>query len=165
MSSFRSVALRGSRAQHLLRRENKVVMYAVLNLSPGSLGRTAWFLGLLAFLASSVAWGQGAQDNAAACPDAPKSLPLTTYDEQVEYLANSNCRTNPLEKIQFIPLSRENENYYASFGFWIRERGEYFSNPNWSDKPSGNAYLMQRYMLHTDVHLGDRFRFFGELAT
>src|SRR5689334_2119288 len=140
-------------------------MCAVLNLSPGSLRKAARSLGLLALLASSWAWGQGTQDNAAACPDAPKSLPLTTYDEQVEYLAHSNCRTSPLDKIQFIPLSRDNENYYVSFGFWIRERGEYASNPNWSDNPAGNAYLMQRYFLHTDVHLGERFRFFGELAS
>jgi len=140
-------------------------MCAVLNLSPGSVWKAGRFLGLLALLASSSAWGQGTQDNAAACPEAPKSLPLTTYDEQVEYLANSNCRTSPLDKIQFIPLSRDNDNYYVSFGFWIRERGEYVSNPNWSDKPAGNAYLMQRYFLHTDVHLGERFRFFGELAS
>ena len=140
-------------------------MFAVLNLSPGSLRRSARFLGLLALLASPSAWGQGTQGNAAACPDAPKSLPLTTYDEQVAYLANSDCRTSPLDRIQFIPLSRDNENYYVSFGFWIRERGEYASNPNWSDKPSGNPYLMQRYFLHTDLHLGERFRFFGELAT
>jgi len=140
-------------------------MYAVLNLSPGFLRRSARFLGLLALLSSPSAWGQSTQDNAAACPDAPKSLPLTTYDEPVEYLASSNCRTSPLDKIQFIPLRRDNENYYVSFGFWIRERGEYASNPNWSDKPSGNPYLMQRYFLHTDLHLGERFRFFGELAT
>jgi hypothetical protein len=33
------------------------------------------------------------------------------------------------------------------------------------NNPPGNAYLMQRYFLHTDVHLGERFRFFGELAS
>jgi Alginate export len=140
-------------------------MCAVLNLSPGSRKRIARVFPLLALLASTSAWGQGTQTNAAGCPDAPKSLPPTTYDEPVEYLSNSNCRTSPLDKIQFIPLSHENENYYVSFGFWIRERGEYFSNPNFSSKPSGNTYLMQRYFLHTDVHLGERFRFFGELAS
>jgi hypothetical protein len=140
-------------------------MYAVLNLSPGSLKRAARFLGLLALLASSSAWGQGTQANAADCPKAPNSLPLTTYDEQVQYLATPECRTGLLDSIQFIPLSRDNENYYVSLGFWIRERGEYASNPNWSDNPSGNLYLMQRYFLHTDIHLGERFRFFGELAS
>ena len=140
-------------------------MCAVLMLSRPFLKRTARFVGLLTVVARSVAWGQRARDNAASCPDAWKSLPPTTYDEQVQYLANSDCRTSPLDSIQFIPLSQENENYYVSFGFWIRERGEYTSNPNWSDNPPGNVYQMQRYFLHTDVHLGERFRFFGELAT
>src|SRR5712671_5406267 len=140
-------------------------MCAVLNLSSGSLRRTALVLCLLALLASSSAWGQVAQAKGTGCPDAPKNLPLTTYDEQVQYLAPPDCRTSLLDSIKFIPLSRDNENYYVSFGFWIRERGEYVSNPNWSDKPEGNAYLMQRYLLHTDLHLGERFRFFGEIAS
>jgi len=140
-------------------------MSTLLNLSPGSLRRSARFLPLLALLASSSAWGQVAQANGTDCPDAPKNLPLTTYDEQVQYLATPDCRTSFLDSIQFIPLSRKNENYYVSFGFWIRERGEYVSNPNFSDSPPGNIYQMQRYFLHTDVHLGERFRFFGELAS
>jgi len=140
-------------------------MCAVPNLSSVSLRRAARLLGLLALLGSCSAWGQVAQANPTGCPDAPKDLPLTTYDEQVQYLATPDCRTGLLDSIQFVPLSRDNENYYLSFGFWIRERGEYVSNPNWSDKPAGNAYLMQRYFLHTDLHFGERFRFFGELAT
>jgi len=130
-----------------------------------SLGRTIRSLSLLALLASVSARGQDAPANATDCPNAPENLPLMTYDEQVQYLANPDCRTGVLDSIQFIPLSRENENYYVSFGFWIRERGEYVSNPNWSDKPAGNAYLMQRYFVHMDLHLGERFRFFGELAS
>ena len=98
-------------------------------------------------------------------PNAPTNLPLTTYDEQVQYLAAPDCRTSFLDSIQFIPLSRENENDYVSFGFWIRERGEYVSNPNFSANPPGNIYQMQRYFVHTDLHLGERFRFFGELAS
>jgi hypothetical protein len=140
-------------------------MCAVLNLLPDSLRRATRSLGLLALLASSSAWGQVVQANGTDCPNAPKNLPLTTYDEQVQYLATPDCRTSLLDSIQFIPLSRENENYYVSFGFWIRERGEYVSNPNFSDSPPGNIYQMQRYFLHTDVHLGERFRFFGELAS
>jgi len=104
------------------------------------------------------------QENAAACPSPPEKIPALTYDEQVQYLANPNCRTTPLDSFRFIPLG-QNENYYVSFGLWIRERGEYVSNPNWSDKIPGNAYPMQRYFLHTDLHLGERFRFFGEVAT
>jgi alginate export protein len=140
-------------------------MSAVLNLSPGSRRRSARFLPVLALVASFSAWGQVAQVNGTDCPNAPKNLPLTTYDEQVQYLAVPDCRTSFLDSIQFIPLRRENENYYVSLGFWIRERGEYVSNPNFSDSPPGNIYQMQRYFLHTDVHLGERFRLFGELAS
>jgi hypothetical protein len=84
-----------------------------------------------------------------------------TYDEDLQYLRNPECRTSVLDAIQFIPLGQNDNNY----GFWIRERGEYISNPNFSDQPPGNAYLMQRYFLHTDLHLGEHFRFFGELAS
>jgi hypothetical protein len=88
-----------------------------------------------------------------------------TYDEGAQYASNPNCRNDFLKPIELIPLGGDNENFYLSLGFWIRERGEYVSNPNWSGKPPGNAYLMQRYFLHADLHLGDRFRFFGELAS
>jgi len=113
---------------------------------------------------SGFAWAQTAPDTAPACAGASPA-PLMTYDEKVEYLANPTCRTNFLDSIRFIPLKEDNDNYYLSFGFWIRERGEYVSNPNWAHTPPGNIYQMQRYFFHTDLHLGDRFRFFGELAS
>jgi Alginate export len=94
-----------------------------------------------------------------ACPKPPQM----TYNEVGEFLT-SDCRNGFPDPIQYIPLGHD-ENYHVSIGFWIRERGEYFSNPNFSDHPSGNAYLMQRYFLHADFHLGERFRFFGELAS
>jgi hypothetical protein len=124
-------------------------------------GRLSEFLvsALLLLDPSGSAWAQAS----APAPPCPK-LPQMTYDENAGYLASSDCRTSLLEPIQFIPLG-QNENYYISFGFWIRERGEFVSNPNWSDQPSGNVYLMQRYFLHMDLHLGERFRFFGELAS
>jgi hypothetical protein len=114
-------------------------------------------LPLLAAGASALA--QTAPDPPTPCP----KLPQMTYDEDGQFL-RSDCRNGFLDPIQYIPLG-QNESNYLSIGFWIRERGEYVSNPNWSDHPAGNAYLMQRYFLHTDLHLGERFRFFGELAS
>ena len=139
-------------------------MFTVLNLSSPSLARTARCLSLLALFATGAAWAQTTSDPTLACARVSSNFPSMTYDENVRYLANSDCRTSLLAPIQYIPLG-QNENNYLSFGFWIRERGEYVSNPNWSDHPSGNAYLMQRYFLHTDLHLGEHFRFFGELAS
>jgi hypothetical protein len=114
---------------------------------------------LLFFVASGFAWGQAAQDPPSPCP----GLPAMTYDEDAQFL-RPDCRNSLPDPIQFIPLGQD-ENNYLSFGFWIRERGEYVSNPNFSDQPPGNIYPMQRYFLHMDLHLGDRFRFFGELAS
>jgi uncharacterized membrane protein YoaK (UPF0700 family) len=122
-------------------------------------------IGILALVSSTFARAQTEQDVAPACPGASTTLPVTTYDEDVQYLANRECHAGILTPMQFIPLKGEDENYYLSFGLWIRERGEYESNPNWSNKPSGNIYPMQRYLLHTDLHLGERFRFFGEIAS
>jgi len=122
-------------------------------------------VGILALLSVTSARAQAPQDAAPVCPSPSAALPVTTYDEDVRYLANPECGAGVLAPMQFIPLKREDQNYYLSFGFWIRERGDYASNPNWSNRPSGNVYLMQRYLAHMDLHLGERFRFFGELAS
>jgi len=123
------------------------------------------FIGALALLSVTSARAQTPQDAAPACPSPSTTLPVTTYDEYVKYLANPSCQAGVLAPMQFIPLRGEDQNYYLSFGFWIRERGDYASNPNWSNRPSGNVDLMQRYLAHVDLHLGERFRFFGELAS
>jgi len=109
------------------------------------------------------AGGSADAQTAAASSEACPNVPQMTYDEDGQFL-RSDCRSHFLDPLQFIPLG-QNEKNYLSFGYWIRERGEFESNPNFSDHPSGNAYLMQRYFLHMDLHLGDRFRFFGELAS
>ena len=126
--------------------------------------RTPRLTDLFVFLlASACGWAQDAQP--APCSSPSSTLPLMTYDEDVQYLAKPECRINLTDSIQFIPLDGNNESRYLSFGFWLRERGEYESNPNFSNRPSGNAYLLQRYLLHADLHLSERFRFFGELAS
>ena len=138
-------------------------MCAVFKVRWTALARIDFLIGAMAFCGCVSA--QVVEDTAPTCTNSSAKLPVMTYDENVQYLANPACRTSFLDPIQFIPLKGEDDNYYLSFGFWIRERAEYASNPNWSDKPGGNAYPMQRYFLHADLHLGERFRFFGELAS
>lgn len=94
-----------------------------------------------------------------ACPQ----LPQMTYDEDAEVL-RSGCRGGLADPVQFMTLG-ENEANNLSIGYSIRERGDYVSNPNWSGQPPGNVYLMQRYFLHIDLHVAERFRFFGEFAS
>ena len=126
------------------------------------LHRSGFLASLLLFAVLNVGGAAVAQTDPATTEQCPK-LPQMTYDEDAQFL-RSDCRAGFLDPIQFIPLG-QNENNYLSVGFWIRERGEFVSNPNWSDHPPGNIYQMQRYFLHADLHLQDRFRFFGELAS
>ena len=128
-----------------------------------SLATIARVAGLLAFLAGLPGSAQTVQQ--AQPPCSSREFPSMSFDEYDRYLINPDCRTGFSNRLKFIPLRGENEDYYLSFGIAIRERGEYVSNPNWASNPPGNAYLMQRYFLHADLHLGERFRFFGELAS
>lgn len=132
---------------------------------PPALSAVASSVCIFVLLSVATARAQTLQEAAPACLSPSAAFPITTYDEDMKYLANPECRGGLLAPLQFIPLRGEDRNYYLSFGFWIRERADYASNPNWSDRPSGNVYLMQRYLAHMDLHLGERFRFFGELAS
>ena len=93
------------------------------------------------------------------------SYPQMTYGEDNRFLANPALRTEPLDVLKYIPLSATDTNSYLSFGAFIRERVEYFSNPDWGSGPPGSAYLMQRYLIHADLHLGERVRVFTELGS
>lgn len=54
--------------------------------------------------------------------------------------------------IKFIPLDKTGTRY-LSIGGEIRERYEYFHNSLWGQEPQdNNGHLLQRYMLHTDLH-------------
>src|SRR5258707_15537852 len=96
---------------------------------------------------------------------APPPYPQMTYGEDNRFLANPALRTEPLDVLKYIPLSATDTNSYLSFGAFIRERVEYVSNPDWGSGPPGSAYLMQRYLVHADLHLGERLRAFTELGS
>jgi hypothetical protein len=140
-------------------------MFAVLNWSPAFLARSTGLVILFAFFAGASAWGQDVRESTAGCPSASANFPSTTYDEDNRYLSNPDCRTELFDRLKFIPLRHGDENYYLSFGVVSRDRGEYFSQNTWGSGPEGNAYLMQRYYGHLDLHLGERFRLFGEIGS
>ncbi|HYZ85048.1 MAG TPA: alginate export family protein [Bryobacteraceae bacterium] len=126
--------------------------------------RTRRIVGALVLLMSASARAQTPND-VAPCPKPQPGLPKLTYDENAEYLARPECRTGFLDNVQFIPLD-ERQTDYLSVGFWIRERGTLYTNPFWGASPiAGNPFMQQRYMLHADLHLRERFRFFVELAS
>lgn len=85
------------------------------------------------------------------------------YDEDYGYLQDSS--RNLYERIKYIPLSA-NKMVYASVGGEARLEYVDFNNEDWGRLNIGrNNFVLQRYDLHTDVHLGSRFRVFAQLRS
>ena len=98
-------------------------------------------------------------------PKGPEPFKQLRYDENYSYLGDEKLRTEALDRIKYIPLNRSGT-AYLSIGGEIRERYEIFQNGTWgADPPDDNGYLLQRYMLHSDLHLGSWVRFFFQLKS
>lgn len=97
-------------------------------------------------------------------PAAPPAFNAQRVDEDYSYLADPARRTEPLDAIKYIPLG--NSGAWLSLGGEIRQRYEFFRNGAWGRDPKDdNGYLLQRYMLHADLHLGPRLRIFTQLKS
>ena len=129
------------------------------------IARCAAVVTLFVLVASVSAKAQAEQEGPPGCSGPAPTFPQMTYDEHNRYFSNPACRTQLLDRLKFLPLRGDDDAYYLSFGIWIRERGEYVSNPNWAATPPGSIYALQRYLLHGTLQLGERFRFFGELGS
>lgn len=85
------------------------------------------------------------------------------YDDDVTYL-KADTSKNAYEKIKYIPLSK-NSNYFASIGGEARLQYMNTINDKWGDDSTGaDGYLLSRFLLHADVHLGI-FRTYVELQS
>lgn len=101
----------------------------------------------------------------AAAQDAPRDparqYPLPTYEENWQFLRDPNRHADPWDAVKYVLLG---DNVYASFGGEARVSYERFGNGYFGLMPlSPNGYLLQRYLFHSDVHFGSRFRMWGEL--
>ncbi len=67
---------------------------------------------------------------------------------------------NLLDTIKCIPLAARDANRYLSIGADIRLKYEHFFNKDWNS--TNNGYLLERELVHFDLHL-DRLRTFVEL--
>ena len=94
-------------------------------------------------------------------PDPARRYPLPTYDENWQFLSDPKRLSDPWDIVKYVQLAR---GMFASFGGEARESYERFGNQNFGlSVPSPNGYLLQRYLLHADVHLGSRLRLWTEL--
>jgi len=87
------------------------------------------------------------------------------YDENYAYLRDTSRHSDYLDAIKFIPLNTARA-WYLTLGGEMRERYEYYRNSLWGRGPQDdNGYLLQRYMVHADAHLGDDFRIFAQFKS
>jgi hypothetical protein len=101
---------------------------------------------------------------ASSCPSGPKYSNVR-YDDDFSYLHDPACRKDFWDPLKYIPLNARGD-WYLSLGGEIRERYERFNNPLWGQQPqSRGGYLLQRYFLIGDLHLGENVRIFSELMS
>lgn len=92
-----------------------------------------------------------------------QNFKLLRYDENYEFLKDSS--RNFYENLKFVPLNKE-KNIYLSFGGEARYEYVDFNNEDWGRLNIGhNNFLLQRYDLHADIHLGKTFRVFAQLRS
>src|SRR2546429_5533980 len=99
----------------------------------------------------------------AEIPLTPPGYKMLRFDEDYSYLINQSNRTDLFDPVKYIPLRRNDPLWYATIGGELRERYEGHYDPNFGIGGNGSdSYLLQRITLLTDVHLGERLRFFAE---
>ncbi|WP_238698668.1 alginate export family protein [Flavobacterium circumlabens] len=92
-----------------------------------------------------------------------QNFKLLRYDENYEFLKDSG--RNFYENLKFIPLNKEKD-FYLSLGGEARYEYVDFNNEDWGRLHIGhNNFLLQRYDLHADIHLGKTFRVFAQLRS
>ncbi|MGH7993585.1 MAG: alginate export family protein, partial [Limisphaerales bacterium] len=96
-------------------------------------------------------------------PTVPPSYQILRFDEDYSNLANLANRTDWFDPIKNIPLRTNDPSWYLTLGGELRERFEGNYDPNFGIGGVGSdSYLLQRITLLTDMHLGERVRFFVE---
>ena len=94
----------------------------------------------------------------------PPPFQIVRHDEDYSYLNDPARRSGALDSIKYIPLSSSRPDVYLSLGGELRQRVEIFENANWLPLPT-DTFLLQKYMLSADLHLGSRVRVFASLKS
>ena len=93
----------------------------------------------------------------------PPSYDSSRYLEDYSYLKDPSRRTDFWDSIKYIPLD-DAGTIYLSFGGETRQHYENIRNENWGATVEDNdGWYLQRYLLHADLHVGDRLRLFSQI--
>ena len=88
------------------------------------------------------------------------SFNQSRYKEDYSFLKTPTKRTDFFDPIKYIPLNKS-ESFYLTLGGETRQHFESINNNNWGKgTQDDNGYYLQRYLVHGDLHAGERIRFF-----
>src|SRR5712672_2986413 len=122
-------------------------------------------IGLALVLVVGVTAARAQSDDAPESKDPDRSYKLLREDEDWSFLRDPRLRRDPWDKIKYIPLRKNSDDWYMTIGGEAREVWEQIGNDNWGQQPFMNGYFNQRYMFYFDVHYGVHVRSFVELKS
>jgi len=86
------------------------------------------------------------------------------YEEDYSHLHEAGDR-DLFDPVKFLPFTKDGR-YYLSLGGEVREHYEFTENPAWGDDPQDRrGTLLQRYVLHGDLHAGEKVRLFVQVLS
>jgi hypothetical protein len=86
------------------------------------------------------------------------------YNEDYSVLKNDTSK-NWYKAIKYLPI-KSSTSSYLSIGGEYRHQLQYLKNENWGNaSKQENTAVYNRLLLHGDLHIGKRFRFFSQLVS
>src|SRR6202042_251121 len=93
-----------------------------------------------------------AQSDPATVGNVSRAYNILRENEDWSFLADPTLKNDVWDPIKFVRLG--SQGWYVSFGGEVREVTEQVGNDNWGKQNFTNSFFLQRYMLHSDWHLG-----------
>ncbi len=95
----------------------------------------------------------------------PPPYKTLRYAEDYSFLKDPARHTDVWDPLKYIALN-DSGDWHLSLGGEARERFEYYNNYRWNPNAADeDGYLLQRYLIHADLHMGESVRVFGQLQT
>jgi hypothetical protein len=110
-------------------------------------------------LATAISVVQAQPDQTAYSGKAVRTYSLMREDEDWSFLKDPSLRLDFWDPIKYIRLGPDN--WFLTIGGETREAFEQVGNDNWGKQNYTNTFFLERYMLHTDWHLGKYVRAFA----
>jgi hypothetical protein len=105
-----------------------------------------------------------AQTEEATASAAPvRSYELLRENEDWSFLKDPLLVQDFWDPVKYISLG--SDGWYLTIGGEAREVAERVGNDNWGKQAYTNTFFLERYMVHTDWHLGSKFRVFVQLKS